>query len=189
MDIIDPVMQCKPFPSTFGVSLNRQLVSFVMECPTQFIVIFAKHTRVNTYVVSQLKMVILLGVSIKLALGRDPTERIRPLRVRALVMTVRNDLPKQILDAQKEAMKRKNQSGLTCAKDKAKHQRPSGLLQQPEIPVWKWERITMDFVSGLPRMPNRYRLKGGYSNLENRRKKKRAEEKAESSYIGTILDL
>nr|GEV23630.1 putative reverse transcriptase domain-containing protein [Tanacetum cinerariifolium] len=35
---------------------------------------------------------------------------------------------------------------LTCAKVKAEHQRPSGLLQQPEIPVWKWERITMDFI-------------------------------------------
>nr|GEX56920.1 putative reverse transcriptase domain-containing protein [Tanacetum cinerariifolium] len=39
----------------------------------------------------------------------------------------------------------------TCAKVKAEHQRPSGLLQQPEIPVWKWERITMDFIIGLPR--------------------------------------
>ncbi|GKC38094.1 putative reverse transcriptase domain-containing protein [Tanacetum coccineum] len=43
---------------------------------------------------------------------------------------------------------------LTCAKVKAKHQKPSGFLQQPEIPVWKWERITMDFVSGLPRTPS-----------------------------------
>ncbi|GKD12905.1 hypothetical protein Tco_1197312, partial [Tanacetum coccineum] len=31
------------------------------------------------------------------------------------------------------------------------HQRPSGLLQQPEIPEWKWERIAMDFVTKLPR--------------------------------------
>ncbi|GKB86629.1 putative reverse transcriptase domain-containing protein [Tanacetum coccineum] len=45
---------------------------------------------------------------------------------------------------------------LTCAKVKAEHQKPSGLLQQPEIPVWKWERITMDFVSGLPRTPSGY---------------------------------
>ncbi|GJY79601.1 putative reverse transcriptase domain-containing protein [Tanacetum coccineum] len=43
---------------------------------------------------------------------------------------------------------------LTCAKVKAKHQKPSGLLQQPEIPVWKWEKITMDFVSGLLRTPS-----------------------------------
>ncbi|GJS57181.1 putative reverse transcriptase domain-containing protein [Tanacetum coccineum] len=34
---------------------------------------------------------------------------------------------------------------------KAEHQRPSGLLQQPEIPVWKWEGIVMDFVTKLPR--------------------------------------
>ncbi|XP_040930110.1 uncharacterized protein [Gossypium hirsutum] len=33
---------------------------------------------------------------------------------------------------------------------KAKHQLPSGLLQQVKIPLWKWERVTMDFVSRLP---------------------------------------
>ncbi|GJT86487.1 putative reverse transcriptase domain-containing protein [Tanacetum coccineum] len=32
---------------------------------------------------------------------------------------------------------------LTCAKIKAEHQKPSGFLQQPEIPEWKWEKITM----------------------------------------------
>ncbi|GJR86308.1 hypothetical protein Tco_0210319 [Tanacetum coccineum] len=37
-------------------------------------------------------------------------ERIKSLRVRALMMTVHNDLPKQILEAQKEAMKKKNKS-------------------------------------------------------------------------------
>ncbi|GJS88914.1 putative nucleotidyltransferase, ribonuclease H [Tanacetum coccineum] len=47
---------------------------------------------------------------------------------------------------------------LTCAKVKAEHQKPSGLLQQPEIPEWKWEKITMDFVSGLPRTPSGYEL-------------------------------
>ncbi|GJS48759.1 putative reverse transcriptase domain-containing protein [Tanacetum coccineum] len=45
---------------------------------------------------------------------------------------------------------------LTCAKVKAEHQRPSGLLQQLEIPVWKWERITMDFIRKLPRTPYGY---------------------------------
>ncbi|GKA41652.1 putative reverse transcriptase domain-containing protein [Tanacetum coccineum] len=160
-------------------------------------------------------------------------ERIKPLRVRALMMTVHNDLPKQIREAQKEAMKkkyvRKENLGrlikpifefrpdgtrcfgnrvwlprfgglrdlvmheshkskysihpgsdkmyqdlkllywwpnmkadittyvskcLTYTKVKAEHQKPSGLLQQPEIPVWKWERITIDFVSGLSRTPS-----------------------------------
>ncbi|GJX92325.1 putative reverse transcriptase domain-containing protein [Tanacetum coccineum] len=32
---------------------------------------------------------------------------------------------------------------LTCANVKAEHQKPSGLLQQPEVPVWKWERISL----------------------------------------------
>ncbi|GJU82293.1 putative reverse transcriptase domain-containing protein [Tanacetum coccineum] len=32
---------------------------------------------------------------------------------------------------------------LTCAKVKVEHQKPSSLLQQPEIPEWKWEKITM----------------------------------------------
>ncbi|KAJ9541676.1 hypothetical protein OSB04_028182 [Centaurea solstitialis] len=40
---------------------------------------------------------------------------------------------------------------LTCVKIKAEHQKPSGLLQQPEIPEWKWERISMDFVTKLPK--------------------------------------
>ncbi|GJT76777.1 putative reverse transcriptase domain-containing protein [Tanacetum coccineum] len=45
---------------------------------------------------------------------------------------------------------------LTCLKVKAEHQRPSGLLQQPEIPVWKWEGIAMDFVTKLPRTSSRH---------------------------------
>ncbi|GJS82887.1 putative reverse transcriptase domain-containing protein [Tanacetum coccineum] len=160
-------------------------------------------------------------------------EREKPLRVRALVMTVHTDLPQRILNAQTEAMKKENVEAeklgrlikpifeirsdgiryfdkrvwlplygglrelimheshkskysihpgsdkmyqdlkklywwpnmkaeiatyvskcLTCAKVKAEHQKPSGLLQQPEIPEWKWEKITMDFVTGLPRTLN-----------------------------------
>ncbi|GJV09441.1 putative reverse transcriptase domain-containing protein [Tanacetum coccineum] len=33
--------------------------------------------------------------------------------------------------------------------NRLKHQRPSGLLQQPEIPEWKWDKITMDFIIKL----------------------------------------
>ncbi|GKD64305.1 putative reverse transcriptase domain-containing protein [Tanacetum coccineum] len=40
---------------------------------------------------------------------------------------------------------------LTCARVKAEYQRPSGLLVQPEIPEWKWDNITMDFITKLPR--------------------------------------
>ncbi|GJT44844.1 putative reverse transcriptase domain-containing protein, partial [Tanacetum coccineum] len=145
------------------------------------------------------------------ALSRKEWEK--PIRVRALVMTVYPDLFEKILKAQTEAMKEENMKTenprrllkpifkirpngiryfykrvwlplyggirdlimyeshkskysihpssdkikcLTCAKVKAEHQKPSGLLQQPEIPEWKWEKITMDFVSGLPRTPSGY---------------------------------
>ncbi|GKA53191.1 putative reverse transcriptase domain-containing protein [Tanacetum coccineum] len=40
---------------------------------------------------------------------------------------------------------------LTYLKVKDEHQRPSGLLQHPEIPEWKWDNITMDFIMKLPR--------------------------------------
>ncbi|GKB48591.1 putative reverse transcriptase domain-containing protein [Tanacetum coccineum] len=162
-------------------------------------------------------------------------ERIEPLRVRALVMTIGLDLPKQILEAYIEALKPENLENedvggmirkdipkgklepradgvlclngrswlpcygdlrsvitheshkskysihlgsdkmyqdmkklywwpnikadiatyvrkcLMCAKVKAKHQRPSGLLVQPAIPEWKWDNIMMDFITKLPK--------------------------------------
>ncbi|GJR22033.1 hypothetical protein Tco_0970560 [Tanacetum coccineum] len=128
------------------------------------------------------------------ALSRKDKE---PIRVCALVVTVHNNLPEQIRNAQVEACKEENIGAegfrgegepfkvrsdgtkclkgrlywwpnmkadiatyvskcLTCAKVKAEHQKPSGLLQQPEIPVWKWERITMDFITKLPRTPSGY---------------------------------
>ncbi|GJS41110.1 putative reverse transcriptase domain-containing protein [Tanacetum coccineum] len=173
-------------------------------------------------------------------------ERDQPLRVRALVMTIGLDLPKQILNAQTEARKPENiknedvggmllenakdpekvrkeklepradgtlcfngRSWLPCygdlrtvimheshkskysihpgsdkmyqdmkklywwpnmkadiatyvskcltyAKVKAEHQRPSGLLVQPKIPEWKWDNITMDFVTKLPKSSQGY---------------------------------
>ncbi|GJZ78332.1 putative reverse transcriptase domain-containing protein [Tanacetum coccineum] len=123
-------------------------------------------------------------------------EWIKPLRVRALVLTIGLNLPVQILSAQVEARKEENfgtedlcgmikklelradetlclrnrnlkklywwanmkakiatyvSKCLTCAKVKAEYQKPSDLLVQPVIPVWKWENITIDFVTKLPK--------------------------------------
>ncbi|GJT46318.1 putative reverse transcriptase domain-containing protein [Tanacetum coccineum] len=119
-------------------------------------------------------------------------ERIKPLRVRALIMTLHPKLPSQILEAQTEAIKEENIKAknlrgmdkvfevrsdkmyrdlkklywwpnmkaiiaeyvgkcLTCSRVKAECQKPSGLLIQLEIPTWKWERITMDFITKLPK--------------------------------------
>ncbi|GKB67761.1 putative reverse transcriptase domain-containing protein [Tanacetum coccineum] len=159
-------------------------------------------------------------------------ERIKPLRVRSLVMTIHRKLPSQILQAQNEALKEENLKAenlqgmnkafeirpdgtrciknrswlplfgnlrdlimheshkskysiypgsdkmyqdlkklywwpnikaiiaeyvgkcLTCSRVKAECHKPSGLLVQPKIPMWKWERITMDFVIKLPKTSN-----------------------------------
>ncbi|GJV43335.1 putative reverse transcriptase domain-containing protein [Tanacetum coccineum] len=56
-------------------------------------------------------------------------------------MTIGLDLPKKILNAQTEAQKPKN----------IKNEDVGGLLVQPEIPQWKWDNITMDFVTKLPK--------------------------------------
>ncbi|GJT45234.1 putative reverse transcriptase domain-containing protein [Tanacetum coccineum] len=45
---------------------------------------------------------------------------------------------------------------LTCARVKAEHQRPSGLLVQPAIPEWKWDNIMMDFITKLPKSSTRF---------------------------------
>nr|GEV96131.1 retrotransposon protein, putative, Ty3-gypsy subclass [Tanacetum cinerariifolium] len=90
-------------------------------------------------------------------------EREKHLRVRSLVLTNHKDLMQQILEVQVESLKEGKadiatyvSQYLTCAKVKAEHLKPSGLLQQLETPEWKWENVTMDFVTGLPRTPSGY---------------------------------
>ncbi|KAJ9563826.1 hypothetical protein OSB04_008986 [Centaurea solstitialis] len=108
-------------------------------------------------------------------------ERTKSLRVRALEMLVHTSLKEDILKAQEEALREDrlkdktlhNLEGrfdlktdgvrmkkdvasyvgrcMTCSKVKAENQKPSGLLQQPGIPEWKWEQISMDLVTKLPR--------------------------------------
>ena len=45
---------------------------------------------------------------------------------------------------------------LTCQQVKAEHQRPGGMLQLLNIPEWKWEEVTMDFVLRLPKSSEGY---------------------------------
>nr|GEU33541.1 putative reverse transcriptase domain-containing protein [Tanacetum cinerariifolium] len=44
---------------------------------------------------------------------------------------------------------------LTCLRVKAEHQKSFWVLVQPKIPQWKWDNITMDFVTKLPRTQSR----------------------------------
>ena len=44
---------------------------------------------------------------------------------------------------------------LTCQQVKAEHKKPAGLLQPLEMAEWKWEHVTMDFVTHFPRAPQR----------------------------------
>ena len=39
---------------------------------------------------------------------------------------------------------------MKCQQVKAEHQHPTGLLQPFPIPEWKWEVISMDFITGFP---------------------------------------
>jgi hypothetical protein len=41
-----------------------------------------------------------------------------------------------------------------CKRVKVEHQKPSGLLQPLPIPMWKWDEVSMDFITGLPRTKN-----------------------------------
>ncbi|GKC60342.1 putative reverse transcriptase domain-containing protein, partial [Tanacetum coccineum] len=92
-------------------------------------------------------------------------ERLKLKRIRAMNMTFQSSIKGKILAAQKEASDEpaKMQRGLDelikCRSDgalsrqdvKVEHQRPSSILQQLEIPKWKWERIEIHFVTKLPR--------------------------------------
>ncbi|KAG7594102.1 Integrase catalytic core [Arabidopsis thaliana x Arabidopsis arenosa] len=44
----------------------------------------------------------------------------------------------------------------TCQLVKAESQVPSGLVQSLPMPEWKWDHVTMDFVTGLPRSPAKH---------------------------------
>lgn len=45
---------------------------------------------------------------------------------------------------------------LTCQKAKIEHQKPAGMLQPLDVPEWKWDSISMDFVVALPTTRKRF---------------------------------
>ena len=45
---------------------------------------------------------------------------------------------------------------LTCQQVKVENQKPVGLLQPLEVAKWKWEHVTMDFVTHLPQTPQKH---------------------------------
>ena len=45
---------------------------------------------------------------------------------------------------------------LTCQQVKAEHQKPAGLLKSLEVAEWKWEHVTMDFVTHFPRTQQKH---------------------------------
>nr|GEW59737.1 putative reverse transcriptase domain-containing protein [Tanacetum cinerariifolium] len=88
-------------------------------------------------------------------------ERSKLLRVRALVMTIGLNLPKQILNAQSEARKEENfiNEDLQGMINKLEPRADETLCLNNrswilciEIPQWKWENITIDFVTKLPKV-------------------------------------
>nr|GEX02838.1 putative reverse transcriptase domain, ribonuclease H-like domain, aspartic peptidase domain protein [Tanacetum cinerariifolium] len=92
-------------------------------------------------------------------------ERMKPRQAQAVSITIHSGIKARILEAQGEASKGINTPAkimkkdiamyvskcLTCSKVKVEHQKPSGLRQPPDIPEWKWENITMDFIIKLQR--------------------------------------
>ncbi|GJS95547.1 putative reverse transcriptase domain-containing protein [Tanacetum coccineum] len=78
--------------------------------------------------------------------GLPPVDEVELLSL----MTIGLNLPKQILEAQTQALKPEN----LPAEDVGEHQKLSSLLVQAEIPEWKWEKITTDFVTKLPKTAN-----------------------------------
>ncbi|GKE50106.1 putative reverse transcriptase domain-containing protein, partial [Tanacetum coccineum] len=104
-----------------------------------------------------------LGKANVVANALSKKEREPPLRVPALVMTigmlVKNGTPRgwnSMLQRQELVAMLWRFEDCDHARVKAEHQRPSRLLVQPDIPQWKWDKITIDFVTKLPKSSQGY---------------------------------
>nr|GEX15854.1 hypothetical protein [Tanacetum cinerariifolium] len=101
-------------------------------------------------------------------------ERSRPLRDRALVMTMggmlRQDLLKEKLEPRTDrTLCLNNQSWVPCFGDLSilimHESHKSKYSIHPEISRWKWEKITMDFITKLPKTTNGYDIIWGFTSL------------------------
>ncbi|GJT76279.1 putative reverse transcriptase domain-containing protein [Tanacetum coccineum] len=99
--------------------------------------------------------------------SKDPekyrTEKLEPCADGTLCFNGRSWLPRYgdlrtviMHDSHKQTSPPMLANVFTCAKVRAEHQRPSGLLVQPDIPQWKWDNITMDFLTKLPKSSQGY---------------------------------
>ncbi|GJS02938.1 putative reverse transcriptase domain-containing protein, partial [Tanacetum coccineum] len=84
-----------------------------------------------------------------------------PLRVRALVMIIGLDLPKKILEAQTKVRKPENLKSEDVGGSDKMYQEMKQLYWWPNMKAdistyWKWDNITMDFVTKLPKTSNGY---------------------------------
>ncbi|GJX92108.1 putative reverse transcriptase domain-containing protein [Tanacetum coccineum] len=100
-------------------------------------------------------------------------ERLKPRRVRAMSITIHSGLKTKILEAQGEASKdlkalaewlrglekhleRRDDGGIYFFRYRCTWSERLDYFSKPEIPKWKWEKITMDLVTKLPRSSSGY---------------------------------
>ncbi|GJZ15043.1 hypothetical protein Tco_0550720 [Tanacetum coccineum] len=97
--------------------------------------------------------VITQGKQMSLLMSRK--EREPPLRVQALVMTIKLDLPQTDLNAQQSTETQKHQE-MRMLRSKDESSKAIRIVGQPREPEWKWDNITMDFVTKLPKTSQGY---------------------------------
>ncbi|GKE84551.1 putative reverse transcriptase domain-containing protein [Tanacetum coccineum] len=82
-----------------------------------------------------------------------PKEKLESRADRTLCLNNRSWLPRYG-DLRTLIKHESYKSNIMSIRVKDEHQKPSGLLVQPEIPQWKWDNITMNFVTKLPKTSN-----------------------------------
>ncbi|GJT92304.1 putative reverse transcriptase domain-containing protein [Tanacetum coccineum] len=196
MDLMNRV--CKPYLDKFVIVFIDDILVYSKDEEEH-----GKHLKIILELLKKERLYAKFSKSNVVANALSRKDKDKPLRVRALMMTVHNDLPKQIREAQKEAMKKKYvrkenlgrlikpifkfcPDGTRCfgnrvwllrfcgLRDLVMHESHKSqysihpgsdkMFQDLKLLYWwpnmkadtphKWERITMDFVSGLPRTPS-----------------------------------